>query len=57
MVDFENSSLRFLFDFVVRFFWPTTNAIKKIFSGKLGLVEGFKKKKFRSDKRAGSEIK
>ena len=53
MVGFEKRSLRFFFDFLVRFLWRTTNAIKKIFSGQLGLVMRFKKnlKKFRSDKR------
>ena len=53
MVGFEKCSLRFFFDFLVRFFWRTTNAIKKIFSGKLSLVRRLKKysKKIRSDKR------
>ena len=49
MVGFEKSSLRFFFDFLVRFFWRTTNAIKTIFSGKLGLIGKFKKHKKKFD--------
>ena len=55
IVGFEKDSLRFFFDILVCFFWRITNAIKKIFSGKLGLVRRFEKKlkKFQFDKREG----